>query len=149
MTMNVIADQDELRALAEATAAACGVDLDAHRGDQVAASPLNGRTLSSLAWVDADEVDAVVARAHEAFVLWRTIPAPARGAHPGRRSHSWSCPSPSGHTMFSSGRTSAWVNRLMSSALTSTTGCTPLYRSRMTSPTAGPMRKPWPENPVA
>ena len=80
MTMNVIADQDELRALAEATAAACGVDLDTHRGDQVAVSPLNGRTLSSLAWVDAGEVDAVVARAHEAFVRWRTIPAPARGA---------------------------------------------------------------------
>jgi aldehyde dehydrogenase (NAD+) len=80
MTMNVIADQDELRALAEATAAACGVDLDAHRGDQVAVSPLNGRTLSSLTWVDAGEVDAVVARAQEAFVLWRTIPAPARGA---------------------------------------------------------------------
>ena len=80
MTMNVIADQDELRALAEATAAACGVDLDAHRGGQVAESPLNGRTLSSLAWVDAGEVDAVVARAHEAFVLWRSIPAPARGA---------------------------------------------------------------------
>ena len=80
MTMNVIADQEELRGLAESTVAACGVDLDSHRGPHVAASPLNGETLSSLSWADASEVDVVVARSREAFLRWRTLPAPARGA---------------------------------------------------------------------
>jgi aldehyde dehydrogenase (NAD+) len=80
VTSHPIAGPEELRALAERTAAACGVDLDAHRGPQVATSPINGATLSSLSWADAGEVDAAVARSSEAFRQWRSVPAPARGA---------------------------------------------------------------------
>ena len=44
------------------------------------ASPLSGETVATLPLAGAAEVDAAVARAHEAFLAWRTVPAPVRGA---------------------------------------------------------------------
>ncbi len=52
-------------------------------------------------------------------------------------------------TMFSSGRTTPPLNRWASSCEMSTNGDTRKYKSRITSPMAGPIRKPCPENPVA
>lgn len=43
------------------------------------ASPLSGETVATLPLAGAAEVDAAVARAHEAFLAWRTVPAPVRG----------------------------------------------------------------------
>ncbi len=70
----------ELQSLAIQTARACGVDLESTAGDVHATSPINGERLSSLAWTDATAVDHAVDRAHSAFLEWRTVPAPVRGA---------------------------------------------------------------------
>jgi aldehyde dehydrogenase (NAD+) len=70
--------RDELARLADDVLARCGVELV--RGDQAAASPVNGERLSSLAYADATAVDDAVQRAQQAFLEWRTVPAPARGA---------------------------------------------------------------------
>lgn len=42
-------------------------------------SPVDGRRIASVRQVSADEYDRIVARAEEAFQVWRTIPAPKRG----------------------------------------------------------------------
>jgi aldehyde dehydrogenase (NAD+) len=80
MTTAPIPTRAELSALAETTAGRCGVRLEAFRGDRSAVSPVNGEVLSSLAWVDAGAVALAVERAPEAFLHWRAVPAPARGA---------------------------------------------------------------------
>jgi aldehyde dehydrogenase (NAD+) len=71
---------DELGELARTTALRCGVDLTAIAGDMKTTSPVNGEQLHSVAWVDAKSVDAAVERAQAAFLQWRTVPAPVRGA---------------------------------------------------------------------
>ncbi len=49
-------------------------------GDTLAStSPINGEVLASTAQVTEDEYDHIVSRAHEAFLTWRTTPAPIRG----------------------------------------------------------------------
>jgi aldehyde dehydrogenase (NAD+) len=65
---------------ARATAERCGVDLAALAGDVATTSPVNGEDLHTVAWADAGTVDRAVERAREAFLSWRTVPAPARGA---------------------------------------------------------------------
>ncbi|MFC4785839.1 L-piperidine-6-carboxylate dehydrogenase [Nocardioides sp. MAHUQ-72] len=80
MTTHQIPDGETLSSLALETARRCGVDTDAVAGDVAVTSPVNGLPLTSVRWVDAAEVDAAVARAHAAFLQWRTVPAPARGA---------------------------------------------------------------------
>jgi aldehyde dehydrogenase (NAD+) len=70
----------ELQSLARETARACGVDLEAVAGGVETTSPVNGEPLSSLAWTDAAAVDDAVRRAQAAFLEWRKVPAPARGA---------------------------------------------------------------------
>ena len=42
-------------------------------------SPIDGKTIASVMQVTVDEYDRIAARAHEAFLKWRTTPAPARG----------------------------------------------------------------------
>ncbi len=71
---------DEIRSLAEAAAAACGVDLTQHAGDRQRCSPVTGTVVSSLAWSTADEVARAVERAHGAYLSFRLVPAPVRGA---------------------------------------------------------------------
>ncbi|MBC8108704.1 MAG: aldehyde dehydrogenase family protein [Anaerolineae bacterium] len=44
-----------------------------------ARSPIDGRTLATVAWANADNVNAAVNAAHEAFRKWRNVPAPKRG----------------------------------------------------------------------
>jgi aldehyde dehydrogenase (NAD+) len=79
-TMHQIPSGASLHQLALDTAARCGVDLDALAGDVVNTSPVNGQRLVDIGWVDASSVDDTVARAREAFLEWRTVPAPVRGA---------------------------------------------------------------------
>lgn len=70
----------EIRSLAEAAAAACGVDLAAHAGEHERRSPITGTVVSSLAWSTPDEVARAVDRAHGAYLGFSQLPAPARGA---------------------------------------------------------------------
>ncbi len=78
--MTTIPSQSELSALALDTARRCGVDVEALTGDITTRSPINGQRVASLSWRDAAYVDGAVARAEEAFLAWRRVPAPARGA---------------------------------------------------------------------
>jgi aldehyde dehydrogenase (NAD+) len=78
--MTTIPSQSELSALALDTARRCGVDVDALGGDIATRSPINGQQVASLGWRDAAYVDEAVGRASEAFLAWRRVPAPARGA---------------------------------------------------------------------
>ncbi|GAA4623939.1 aldehyde dehydrogenase family protein [Actinoallomurus vinaceus] len=71
---------EELAALARDTAKRCGVDVDALGAQVATTSPVNGERLAAATWVDAGAVDAAVARAGEAFLAWRRVPAPVRGA---------------------------------------------------------------------
>ncbi len=58
---------------------ACGATLP--QGDGwVSRSPIDGGELARGAWTSAADRDAAIARAHEAFLSWRSVPAPARGA---------------------------------------------------------------------
>jgi len=42
-------------------------------------TPIDGSRLATVQQVTEEEYDAIVARAHEAFLTWRTVPAPRRG----------------------------------------------------------------------
>ena len=73
----------QLRERAEAALAALGVDRDAwcvHDGAVRARSPLTGEELCGVRTHTPAEVSDAVAAASEAFVAWREVPAPVRGA---------------------------------------------------------------------
>ncbi len=80
MSRTQIPTADVLREQALAAARRCGVDTAAVSGDGAHRSPINGGSLGGVRWNTAADVDAVVARAHEAFLAWRKVPAPGRGA---------------------------------------------------------------------
>lgn len=42
-------------------------------------SPIDGSVLAKLNFIDTDETNAIVDKAHQAFLKWRTVPAPIRG----------------------------------------------------------------------
>ncbi len=48
-------------------------------GDLAVATPIDGSEIARVEIQDAAEIDAKIARAHEAFLKWRTVPAPRRG----------------------------------------------------------------------
>ena len=80
-TTRQIPDSSALKQLALATARRCGVDLDATvTGDVMTTSPINGEPLAPVSWVTDATVDDSVTRAQAAFLQWRAVPAPARGA---------------------------------------------------------------------
>ncbi|RYJ06678.1 MAG: aldehyde dehydrogenase family protein, partial [Actinomycetales bacterium] len=49
-------------------------------GDLVSRSPIDGQEIGRLRSHSAADVSAVVGEAHEAFLQWRSVPAPVRGA---------------------------------------------------------------------
>jgi aldehyde dehydrogenase (NAD+) len=70
---------DDLVTRAQASLDACGASVPA--GDTLLSrSPIDGRTLIPLAAASSGDVEAAIARAHDAFQEWRTVPAPVRGA---------------------------------------------------------------------
>jgi acyl-CoA reductase-like NAD-dependent aldehyde dehydrogenase len=71
---------DELAETARETVRRCGVSPGALSGGVTTTSPINGERLALVDWAGAEAVDAAVARAREAFVRWRVVPAPERGA---------------------------------------------------------------------
>jgi aldehyde dehydrogenase (NAD+) len=42
-------------------------------------SPIDGKPIAAVTQVTPEEYDRIAARAHEAFLKWRTVPAPVRG----------------------------------------------------------------------
>ena len=58
---------------------ACGVTEDAYGEEHITRTPLTGETLASLRSTSGDEVDSAITAAHEAFLVWREVPAPVRG----------------------------------------------------------------------
>ena len=49
-------------------------------GDRLdSVSPIDGKTIGSVTQVTVDEYEKIAARAHEAFLTWRSVPAPVRG----------------------------------------------------------------------
>jgi aldehyde dehydrogenase (NAD+) len=56
-----------------------GVDTGSLQGDLVVRTPITGEEIGRVARTDAAAADAAVARAHDAFVVWRDVPAPRRG----------------------------------------------------------------------
>jgi aldehyde dehydrogenase (NAD+) len=72
---------EQLRELARAGLTRCGVRLAAGRPPVVTArSPVTGANLFELPAATPAQVEAAVAAAHRAFLDWRTVPAPTRGA---------------------------------------------------------------------
>jgi aldehyde dehydrogenase (NAD+) len=70
---------DELRALALAALRRCSVDLSPG-GSLMARTPITGEELFAVPVAGPADVDAAIDAAHEAFLAWRAVPAPARGA---------------------------------------------------------------------
>ena len=49
-------------------------------GDKLdSVSPIDGKVIASVTQTTPDEYDAIMARAHDAFLTWRSVPAPVRG----------------------------------------------------------------------
>ena len=70
----------DLSAAARRALAACGAQLPAAAATTLTArSPITGDDLFDVAALDAAAVDDRLRRSHEAFVTWRTVPAPRRG----------------------------------------------------------------------
>jgi aldehyde dehydrogenase (NAD+) len=71
---------DTVTAEASEILARLGVTSLPHDGDLVARTPVTGGELARVRSHTADEARAIVDTAHEAFLSWRTVPAPVRGA---------------------------------------------------------------------
>lgn len=71
-------DPSVLAERAESALTRCGVDWPT--GDLSARTPITGTELRSVAQHRAGDVHDAVAAAHHAFLTWRTVPAPTRGA---------------------------------------------------------------------
>jgi aldehyde dehydrogenase (NAD+) len=48
-------------------------------GTLIARSPITGETIGAVPTADADAASATIETAHDAFLAWRTVPAPKRG----------------------------------------------------------------------
>ncbi|BBY96639.1 L-piperidine-6-carboxylate dehydrogenase [Mycolicibacterium fallax] len=81
-------DTDELRSRARDALARCGVDLAALDGAALGAdgprvtarTPVTGADLFDYPGAGAPGVAAAIDAAHQAYLAWRTVPAPVRGA---------------------------------------------------------------------
>ncbi len=62
-----------------ATTGGTGGWLKTGGGERVSVSPIDGRPIGSVVQADANDYGKVVERAREAFLKWRTVPAPVRG----------------------------------------------------------------------
>src|SRR3954452_6652018 len=79
--MLTVTDTDEIRRRAHEALRACGVTLPADPSPAVQArTPITGEALSAIPAADAAAVTDAIAQAREAFLAWRAVPAPERGA---------------------------------------------------------------------
>ena len=77
-----VSSTDDLRSRARTALENCGVDLSsAGAGPSVGArSPITGEELFDVPGAGLAEVEAAIAETKEAFLEWRAVPAPVRGA---------------------------------------------------------------------
>jgi aldehyde dehydrogenase (NAD+) len=76
-----VTSTEQLRERARTALERCGVVLDdAPRHPVTARSPLTGEGLLAVPGADFADVERAINAAHEAFLSWRTVPAPVRGA---------------------------------------------------------------------
>jgi aldehyde dehydrogenase (NAD+) len=79
-TATVVHSTEQLRALARIALDRCGVLLTAAPQHPVTArTPLTGEDLFAVPGADRAAVEQAITAAHEAFLQWRTVPAPIRG----------------------------------------------------------------------
>jgi aldehyde dehydrogenase (NAD+) len=78
--MPLLPTEAELARLARDAMERCGRPRDILDGDHPVTSPINGGVLASVKWANPSAVGAALERAQEAFVKWRAVPAPRRGA---------------------------------------------------------------------
>jgi len=72
----------DLRELATRALDRCGADLGALPGRRTldVRSPITGEVVATVPMADTADVEAAVQVAHEAYLVWRAVPAPVRGA---------------------------------------------------------------------
>ena len=72
----------DLRELAARALDRCGADVGALPGRTTldVRSPITGEVVATVPMADTADVEAAIQVAHEAFLVWRTVPAPVRGA---------------------------------------------------------------------
>ena len=75
-----VSSTHELRARARRSLERCGVSLSGGGEAIHARSPITGEDLFDVPAAGSAEVEQAVAAARAAFVSWRTVPAPVRGA---------------------------------------------------------------------
>ncbi|MBV8430188.1 MAG: aldehyde dehydrogenase family protein [Solirubrobacterales bacterium] len=76
-----VSSTDDLRAQAREALRRCGAELDRAGGPtRLARTPITGEDLFEMPAAGAAEVQAAIAAARQAFLEWRTTPAPVRGA---------------------------------------------------------------------
>jgi aldehyde dehydrogenase (NAD+) len=80
-SVTTVTSTEQLRQRARAALLRCGVVLaEEPRNPVTARTPLTGEDLFAVTGADAEDVKRAVIAAHEAFLSWRTVPAPVRGA---------------------------------------------------------------------
>ncbi|MDH6198199.1 aldehyde dehydrogenase (NAD+) [Mycobacterium frederiksbergense] len=79
MSAEAIPTHGRLAEQAAAALARLGVELPTSDGGVISRSPINGEVLAQLPSNTAEDVDAVIAAASDAFRQWRSVPAPCRG----------------------------------------------------------------------
>ncbi|MFI1385723.1 aldehyde dehydrogenase family protein [Embleya sp. NPDC020886] len=73
-------DTDRLRARADECLRRCGAVSRPDAGDLIVRTPITGGVLRRLASGTPEQVTEAIGAAHRAFGIWRTTPAPVRGA---------------------------------------------------------------------
>jgi len=78
--MSVQPATQEITTELEAALSRIGVDVNAWKGDVPVATPVTGETIFNTLTHSAADVEAAITRAADAFIQWRDVPAPVRGA---------------------------------------------------------------------
>ncbi len=78
--MSTLPNQSELATRAKEALEKCGVSSSGRLGSHKVLSPINGEELAALKWSELDDVERAVERANKDFLVWRSTPAPIRGA---------------------------------------------------------------------
>ncbi|OYD69128.1 L-piperidine-6-carboxylate dehydrogenase [Rhodococcus sp. OK302] len=74
----ILPDPSALAERAQSALSRCGVDWPT--GNLSARTPITGTELRTVAQQSVSDVDDAVSAAHQAFLVWRTVPSPTRGA---------------------------------------------------------------------
>ena len=80
-TAGSVTSTEQLRLVARSALATCSVVLDQPGSAAITArTPITGEALFDVTGATRADVEQAIARAHAAYLVWRSVPAPARGA---------------------------------------------------------------------